>query len=309
MGKLRWIDSHTHVCAYNRDGTKREDILPPLLDVLDSSGWDLRFIIDGLDSMDFISRMTQEGARAIHEVNGFVHDLVQRAPDRLYGSCIVNPHFLDESLEAMHDCFGRWGFVKLGEMVQYAMKYQMNNDGLEGILRLAAHYDVPVQVHISTSNVGQGPGCGVEQLIDLFGAVERVPEAKYILAHFVGTHKDDPPVVDEYLDAIEKRFGRWPDNFWAEIADFNSPGVKSVLKRVPLTRLIAGTDWTTHIGPPFLPYGIQHDVGTGSTPIWLNPYPPSVDALVDFLRESGARYADIPLIGYRNAAELYKIHM
>jgi len=139
MGKLRWIDSHAHVCAYNRDGTKREDILPPLLDVLDSSGWDLRFIIDGLDSMDFISRMTQEGARDIHEVNGFVHDLVQRAPDRLYGSCIVNPHFLDESLEAMHDCFGRWGFVKLGEMVQYAMKYQMNNDGLEGILRLAVH--------------------------------------------------------------------------------------------------------------------------------------------------------------------------
>lgn len=306
MNNWKWIDGHTHVSDYNIDGTKREDILPPLLEVLDGSGWDLRFIIDG--ALDLMRRM-QDGAHAILEVNHFVYDLVQRAPDRLYGGCVINPHFLDESLEAMHVCFEKWGFVKLGEMVQYAMKYRMNSDSMEKVLRLAVDFDVPVQVHISTSNVAQGPGCGVEQLTDFFGAVERVPEAKYILAHLVGTQKYNPPVVDEYLDIIEKKYGRWPDNFWAEIADFNSPGVRSVLKRVPLTRLIVGTDWTTQIGPPFLPYGIISYVGTGAVPFYLQPYPPSIDALVDFLRKAGARYAEIANIAYQNAAELYKIRI
>jgi chromosome segregation protein len=46
-----------------------------------------------------------------------------------------------------------------------------------------------------------------------------------------------------------------PDNFWVEIRDFDSPGVRSALARVRADRLLAGTDWVTRVGPPFLPYG------------------------------------------------------
>jgi len=307
MEKLKWIDAHIHVSDYSRDGTKRKDILPPLLEVLDSSGWDLRFVIscDG----PYFTHMMQDGSQIL-KANRFIYDLVRRAPDRLYGSCMVNPSFLDESLSTMHACFEEWGFVQLGEMLQYVHKYQMNSDNVEKILRLATCFDVPVQVHISTSNSRTGPSSfGVEQLTDLLGAVERVPEAKYILAHLVGTDKDNPPVVDEYLDIIEKKYSRWPDNFWAEIASFNSPGVRSVLKRVPSNRLLAGTDWTTRIGPPFIPYGVICYVGTGALSLKDNPYPPSVDAVVDFLRKAGASYADIEKIGYKNAAKLFKMRI
>jgi hypothetical protein len=93
-----------------------------------------------------------------------------------------------------------------------------------------------------------------------------MPEAKYILAHFVGTYMY-PSVVDEYLDLIEKTYGRWPDNFWIEIADLNSPSVKSILKRIPINRIIAGTDWTTMVGPLFQPYGVPYYIGTGSVNI------------------------------------------
>jgi len=76
----------------------------------------------------------------------FIRDLVRRAPGRLYGSCCVNPNFLDPSLRTMEACFGEWGFV------------QMN--------------------HASSHGMGQ--------LRDLFGLVRRVPDAHYILAHAVG---------------------------------------------------------------------------------------------------------------------------
>jgi predicted TIM-barrel fold metal-dependent hydrolase len=304
MVMKRWFDNHIHVSNYGPDGTKRQDILPSLLRVLDESKADLRFIISCDDP--YYRRMMQDGSQIL-EANRFIYDLVRRAPDRLYGSCMINPNFLDESLKVMRICFEEWGFVQLGEMLQYMHGYRMNSDGVEKILRLAAHYDVPIQVHISTSNVRQpeqpAEKPGTEQLIDLLSAAEHVPEAKYILAHAVGTKKDNPPVVDEYLDIIVGNFGKFPDNFWMEIAHFNSPGVKSVLRRVPTTKLIAGTDWTTRIGPPFLPYGMIF----GMRKIEENPYPPSVDAMINLLRKAGASDVDVDRIGYQNAVKLFKI--
>ena len=101
------------------------------------------------------------------------------------------------------------------------MKHKMNTDAAEELSRLAVQFDVPIQVHLSTSGrTGPGPmGSGMEQLTDFFGIVERVPDAKYILAHAVGMEKDDQPVVDGYLDAIDKRYGSLPDNFWFEIRE------------------------------------------------------------------------------------------
>jgi len=285
------------------DRTERGDILQNLLTVLDNSGADLRFVL----SADFPwPGMMIEDPAMVMAANEFIHDLVRRAPGRLYGAFTPNPHFLDESLQAMELCFEQWGFVMVGEMVQYIFNYMMNSDAVAEIARLAVGYDVPLQVHISTSNSapqGQFEDGGTGQLEDLFGLVERVPEAKYILAHFVGMPDDDPPVVESYLDQIEDRFGGFPDNFWAEIRDFNSPGVKTALDRIPITRLIAGTDWVTRVGPPFLPYGMIFGVNTPEE----NPYPPSVPSMIDLLRHTGADDEDIANIAFKNAAELLKI--
>jgi len=301
MSRRVWIDTHVHVCDIGPDGNTRPHFVERLLAVLDADEADLRFVLtpDGAR----LSRVGQS-AEGVIEGNEFIRDVVQHAPGRLYGSCMVNPHFMDESLAMMDRCFGEWGFVQLGEMLQYMMDYQMDSDPVERLVRQAIEFDVPVQVHISTSNrMSHNSSWGVDQLNDLFGLVERVPEAKYVLAHLVGMVDDNPPVVDTYLDMIDRQYGGWPDGFWAEIRDFNSPGVRSVLERVPANRLLAGTDWVTRIGPPFLPYGVVFDVKQAED----NPYPPCVGSMVNFLRDAGASDGTIGLIGEGNARELLKV--
>jgi predicted TIM-barrel fold metal-dependent hydrolase len=301
MTPRTWIDTHIHVCDTGQDGTARPRFTDDLLAVLNAEGHDLRFVLspDGAR----LSRVGQSG-EGVMEGNEFIRDLVQQAPGRLYGSCMVNPSFLDASLTAMDRCLGDWGFVQLGEMLQYMMGYRMDSDAVERLVRHALDFDVPVQVHISTSNrMSHNSSWGVEQLEDLFGLVDRVPEAKYVLAHLVGMEDDAPPVVDCYLDMIEARYGAWPEGFWAEIRDFNSPGVRSVLARVPANRLLAGTDWVTRVGPPFLPYGVVFGVQSAED----NAYPPGVASMVRFLRDAGADDETIRLIGEGNARELLRI--
>lgn len=302
-GDMTWLDTHVHVSNIGRGGEDRGDILSHLLEVMEGSGADLRLTIstDG----PWIRRM-MEDATQILEGNRFIQDLASRAPDRLYGACTINPHFPDASLEAMRVCFEEWRFPLFGEMLPYIMDYRMNTDSVATLVRAAAGYGKPVQVHISTSNSGpQGPfeGGGTEQLEDLMDLAERVPEANYILAHFVGTERGDPPVVSGYLDQIERRYGSFPANFWAEIRDFNSPGVSVALERIPKGRLIAGTDWVTREGPPFLPYGVVF----GTTRAEDNPHSPGVARMVEFLAEAGAGEDDIEGIAWRNAGRLLGI--
>jgi len=301
MSKRPWLDTHVHVSAFGPKGERRERLLEDLLGLLDRTDADLRLVVspDGPE-MDRIGR-DPEG---ILESARFIRDLVRRAPGRLYGSCCVNPNFLDASLRTMEACFGEWGFVQLGEMLQYMMNYTMDSDATERVVRRAAEFGVPVQVHISTSNrMSHASSHGMDQLRDLFGLVDRVPEAHYILAHAVGMPDDGPPVVDQYLDAIEERFGDWPGDFWMEIRDFDSPGVRSALARVPATRLIAGTDWTTRTGPPFLPYGTIFGVTRAED----NLYPPSIASIVAFLKKAGADDETVDRIACRNAAELLSV--
>lgn len=298
-GRL-WLDTHVHVCDYGSDGEERPGFLGELLRVLDAEEADLRFVIspNGLR----LSRVINE-SEGVAAANEFIHDLVARAPGRLYGSCIVNPHFLDESLRMMDQCFGEWGFVQLGEMLQYMMDYEMNSPPVEALVRRSVEFEAPVQVHISTSNAGTHPSShGMAQLDDLCRLADKIPEASYILAHAVGMPDGDPPVVDQYLDFIDERYGSFPANFWLEIRDFDSPGVRSALDRVPADRLLAGTDWVTRVGPPFLPYGCIFGVQRPED----NPYPPKVESMVRFLKDAGADDDTVDRIGHRNAIELLR---
>jgi len=303
MTPSNWIDTHIHVSDRGSDGGYREHLLEDLLNVLDAEDPDLRVLLspDG-----YWNRICRDEPDGCGRANAFIHGLVEGAPERLYGSCIVNPNFVDESLRTMETCFEKWGFVQLGEMLQYMLGFRMDSDATETLVHRAVEYDVPVQVHISTSNSAQGGfSGGIEELENLFGLVDRVPEAKYILAHAVGSDRDDPPVIDEYVDRIERQYEEWPRTFWAEIRDFSSPGLPSALRRIPPDRLIAGTDWTTRIGPPFMPYGMIFAVPSPDE----NPYPPCIASMVTFVREAGATDETIRKIAFENAARLLKLQI
>lgn len=294
----KWVDLHVHVSDRGADGAARGRLLVDLLETLDASGADLRFVVSPDGHWLGEIRDDPDGAR---RANQFIHDLVRRAPGRLFGACMVNPNYLDESLGIMEECFERRGFAMFGEMLQYMFGFRMDGQASERLVRQAAEYGVPTQVHISTSHARTHPSTfGREQLAELLRLAERVPEARYILAHAVGGMHGERAVFDEYADMVEGRFGGWPGNFWVEIAQFHTAALKSALRRVPHNRLVAGTDWTTRVGPPFLPYGSVFGLKGGEP----NPYPPSVGALAGFLRDAGADEASVQAIAWGNAAEL-----
>lgn len=299
----RWLDLHIHVSDIGRDGSRRGDILPHLIDVLDRSGVDLRFLL----SCDFPYIRDMKGdPEAMWAGNRMIHDLVRRAPGRLYGSCTVNPNFLDESLRLMDTCFGEWGFVQLGEMLPYIMDYRMDDPASEQLVRRAVAFDVPVQVHLGTYWVrNAGPStAGMDQMEDLLNLAERVPEAKYVLAHAIGCGPTRAyvPWADMFIDAVLGVYGAWPDNFWIEVRDFSCPALGRAVAELPTGRIVAGTDWTSRIGPPFQAYGTMFDVREED-----NPFPPGVASMCDFLRRAGASEEAVSRIGFDNARQLLRL--
>lgn len=299
---MTWLDTHIHVSDFNPDGSRRESMLEDLLDVLDRCDADLRFVISPDGQYNSLVKSDPGGMMV---ANRMIHDLCRRAPDRLFGSCLVNPHFPDEALHVMETAFGDWGFVQLGEMLPYMMDFRMDSDPVERLVRQAVEFDVPVQVHLGTYwgyKMGAS-GHGMDHMEDLLGIAERVPEAKYILAHAIGC-AETPRFIswaDWFLDVLAGFFDSYPDNFWVEIRDFHCKALPRAMAEVPSNRLLSGTDWTTRIGPPFQTYGTMFNVSEED-----NPFPPKVESFVSFLKQSGATDEAIEQIAYRNALELYR---
>ncbi|MBC8459336.1 MAG: amidohydrolase family protein [Deltaproteobacteria bacterium] len=293
----KWVDTHVHIGGTSECGPS--DIIAGLVEVFEKEEVELRFIASPVS--DWL-RMVAENGDGILEAHRLLHQVVESLPDRVYGSCMVNPHFLDASLTSMDQCFGEWGFVQLGELVTYLMNYRMNTKSMEKLVRKAVEYGVPIHVHISTSNAKpQGNfSSGEEELEDMLDLVERVPEGKYIVAHGIGAPLIHPPVVDTYLDIIDRRYGQWPENLWIEIMHFHAAGVSSALRYIPASKIMAGMDWSTGALPPYPLYGTIFGPAEKE-----NPYPPSVESLVNLLAEAGADGKMIKQIAYQNAFELY----
>lgn len=298
-----WIDTHIHISDRAQDGTPRKHMLRDLLAVLDQSDADLRLVV----SCDFpyMDAMITD-PEALLTANRMVHEIVREAPGRLYGSCMINPRFLPESLSVMDLCFGEWGFVMLGEMLQYMMDYRMDGEAAEAVVRHATGYGVPVQVHLGTvwSRQSHPSGYGISQLGELLNLAERVPEGRYVLGHAIGCGPGSGyvPWANMYLDVLQTLCGGCPENFWVEIRDFHSPALRRALEELPPDRLLAGTDWTTREGPPFPPYGTMFGVAAAD-----NPFPPRVESFLGYLRKAGASEETLSRIGYRNAAELLRL--
>jgi predicted TIM-barrel fold metal-dependent hydrolase len=311
LKKQPWLDTHIHVSDIGQDGKKRESMLDDLLQVLDNSDADLKIAIS--PHGDYISNMVTDPS-AMMVGNRMIHDLCQRAPGRLFGSCMVNPNFLDESLRVMNICFEEWGFVQLGEMLPFKHKYRINDYNSQKITQLAAKYDVPVQVHLGTYWLkGAVPFDNMDsmnQMGDLLDLADRVPQAKYILAHAIGCGptKEYISWANMFLDTLQGVFPKFPDNFWVEIRDFQTPALTRTIHEIPVTRILSGTDWTTEIGPPFKPYGTMYELTLDKFKSMKSPFPPKVSSFVGFLHKAGANEDDIERIGYKNAVELYKLH-
>ena len=303
--KRRWIDTHIHISDIGNDGMKRERMLEDLLDVLDRCDADLRFVIS--PDAKYISHITTDPS-AMLVANRMIYDLCRQGSGRLFGCCMVNPNFLDESLQVMKICFEEWGFIQLGEMLPYIHKYRMNDTTTEKVVQLASCYDVPVHVHLGTYwKKGAVPGDsmdGMNQMSDLLDLADRVPKGKYILAHAIGCGPTPEYIswANMYLDTLKGTFPKFPENFWVEIRDFQTPALSRTIRELPNTRLLSGTDWTTRIGPPFQPYGTMFELKEKD-----NPFPTKVDSFVEFLRKAGATEENIARIGYENARELYKL--
>ncbi len=304
-----WIDTHIHVSDLNPDGSKRERMLDDLLDLLDRCDADLRFVISCDGAYNSLVKQQPDGMMI---ANRMVHELCRQAPDRLFGSCIVNPHYPDEAQRMMDVAFGDGGFVQLGEMLPYMLDFVMDSDPVEALVRRAVDFDVPVQVHLGTYwgyKMGAS-GHGMDHMEDLLGIAERVPEAKYILAHMIGcpgTSAAEARCIswaDWFLDVLAGFFDVYPDNFWVEIRDFQCRALPRTVAEVPANRLLSGTDWTTRIGPPFQTYGTQFNVSEAD-----NPFPPKVESFVGFLAAAGASAETIERVAHGNACELYKLNL
>lgn len=300
---MRWIDTHIHVSDIGPGGEKREDLAADLLTMLDGSGADLELVVspDG----PYLGDLQRDPA-AMLRANGMVRDVVRATQGRLWGACMVNPTFTDEALRVMDAAFGEWGFVMLGEMLPYAHGYIMDSDEAERVVRHAVQFDVPVQVHLGTywHKDYTGSTSGMDHMQDLLRCYDRVPEAKYILAHAIGCGPtpDYVPWADMFLDTVFGVFGAWPQTFWIEVRDFQCKALARTVAEVPADRILAGTDWTTRVGPPFQPYGTMFGMREET-----NPFPPTVESFIGFLREAGASEEDIERIGWRNVAELLRI--
>ncbi len=301
---MRWIDTHIHVSDISPEGDERANLCAELLDVLDRDDADLEMVVTA--DFPFLSAM-RDDPEGIASANQMLRDVVVEADGRVHGACMVNPRFTDEALRVMDLCFAEWGFVMLGEMLPYSHDYVMDSDEAERVVRHAMDYDVPVQVHLGTywHKDHEGSCDGMDHMRDLLRCYDRVPDAKYILAHAIGCGPSPEyvPWADMFLDTLFGVFGEWPRNLWIEIRDFQAPGVPRAMAEVPTDRILSGTDWTTRIGPPFQSYGTMFQVSEAD-----NPFPPEVASFVGFLSQAGASEEDIERIAWRNAAELMDLH-
>ena len=295
----KWVDTHVHIDLKSESGLS--SLMNGLEAVFAKEKTDLHFIASpGLHWVHRI-RASEDGVMHAHDL---LHKICETFPDRIHGSCMVNPHYPKASLMAMEQCFEQWNFVQLGECVTYLMDYRMNTKSMADLVKRAIDYKVPIHVHVSTSNAKpQGQfSSGEEELNDMLDLMDQLPAGKYVLAHGIGAPLIHPPVVETYLGIIDKRYGKWPDNIWIEIMHFHAEGVKNALSYIPENRVMAGTDWVARGMPPYPDYGSAFGPAEKET-----PYKPEVSSLVEFLSSHGATDEAIRLIAYQNAFDLYNL--
>lgn len=291
-GRRLWIDSHIHIRGWSEDGEGERDFdIDDIIRVMDADAARLVWVISY--SFPGSRAISANPAQGIPLTNEGQLRLVRDAPEgRLFGSVAVHPSAVEASLDAIDRYAGEHGFAQVGEVLGYAMGFELDSQAMVTIARKAAEHGIPVQCHCSTAGQPQG-----EQMRQTINLARQVPEAKIIAAHAIGGTNSYT-----HITAAEVYAMMGGGNLWLEIRDFNNrEWVREAVQRLGSERLIAGTDWIARGGPPFAPYGIlfPHE-DTDEM-----PYPCSVASLEGFLRESGCDDEDVANIAARNSIGLF----
>ncbi len=289
--KLLWIDAHMHVRGHAPDGGPCDIRLDDVVDVVDSSDADVRWIC----AVDFpeMSRLREE-PEAVHWANAGLEELISPARGRLFGSCIVHAGAVKQSREALDHFIGERGFIQVGEVHGPPWGPELDCPEMIEIVRHAARLGAPVQIDCPIRSLRASQRIG-----QVFNLARAVPEATIIAAHTICG-----PTTHAYILCGEVYFSNGGDNVYFEISDFSKrEHVRAAYERLGPHRLIVGTDWHTYGDPPFLPYGIL----LGVRAVEENAYPCTVGSLVGFLREAGVTEEDIEKIGAGNVIRLHRL--
>ncbi len=291
-GRRMWIDSHVHIRGGSEDGEGPPEFpIDDVMAVMDADPARLVWVISY--SFPGSNAIRRDPATGVPWTNEGQLRLVQAAPEgRIFGSIAVHPTAVKESRECLDLYGGEHGFVQVGEVLGYAMGFELDSPAMVEIARHAAQLGLPVQCHCSTAGQPQG-----EQMRQTINLARQVPEAKIIAANAIGGTNSYT-----HITAAEVYAMMGGENLWLEIRDFNTrEWVREAVERLGSERLIAGTDWIARGTPPFPPYGILFpNEGPDD-----NPYPCSVASLEGFLRESGCDDEAVANIAARNSIGLF----
>ncbi|MCD6359742.1 MAG: amidohydrolase family protein [Armatimonadetes bacterium] len=284
-----WIDAHIHVYADISGGQPRFDV-DAVTSVMEADAAHLVWLLS-LARPDYgeLNRRPAEFVRLINEAQ---LELVQQLPPgRAFGSVMIHPGAVEDSLRAIEVYGGEHGFVQVGEILGYALGFELDTPEMVEIARHAARYGLPMQCHCSTT--GQPFGNQIRQTISL---ARQVPEAKIVAAHAIGGGNSWL-----HITAAEVYFDMGGENLWLEIRDFNTrPYLRAAVQRLGAERLIVGTDWIYRPNQPCAPYGALFGVDFDDM-----PYPCSAASLEGFLREAGCTDGDVDLIAAGNSIGLF----
>ena len=113
---MEWIDTHVHISGVSPDGTVREHLADDVAAVLEAAGAELRFVVNCCEAVNAYEFTAHEGGSGVDASKraGTSTTLTERLPGRVYGACMVNPYFLDESLKVMDTVLRRVGVRDAG---------------------------------------------------------------------------------------------------------------------------------------------------------------------------------------------------
>ncbi len=287
--KRLWIDAHIHVYA-DMSGSAPVFDIEGVMAVMDADDAHLVWL-PSLARPDY-GQLNARPADYVALINEAQLDLIEQVPaGRMFGSIAVHPGAVRESLQAIDLYGGEHGFAQVGEILGYALGFELDTPEMVEIARHAARYGLPLECHCSTA--GQPFGNQIRQTINL---ARQVPEAKIVAAHALGGGNSWL-----HITAAEIYRDLGGENLWLEIRDFNTPEfLAAAVERLGSDRLIVGTDWIGRSGQPLPPYGVLFSVAPEEM-----PYACSVASLEGFLREAGCTDEDVDRIAAGNALELF----
>ncbi|MEX2584989.1 MAG: amidohydrolase family protein [Balneolaceae bacterium] len=178
---FRKIDLHNHINTTNRTASMIDESCERL-----GIDWTACSNLRG-DTSDQLFGNTREEMRGLNDV---VLDGMRQYPDRILGSCFVNPGLTKESLEEIERCVDQ-GMVMVGE--QYD-SYKINDPVYYPIIEKCIDLNVPMMMHAVGTlgnwrpdfwRHGDNP-MSTSNAEDFIDVSERYPEAMIICGHVGG---------------------------------------------------------------------------------------------------------------------------